>query len=257
MNMEWTNVLGCPVTKLSLHDFVARAEGFIRSRTPHYIAVVNAAKIVKMRSDRELDQSVRSADLIGADGVPVVWASRLLGNPLPGRVNGTDLMYALLERSNEESYRIFFFGASQEVLQKVLERVSREYPGVKIAGSRNGYFNQAEEEEIVSQIRAARADILFIAFGTPKKELWVKRYLHAMNVPVVHGVGGSFDVFAGIIPRAPVWMQRNGLEWLFRLLQEPSRMWRRFLFTNTLFIALLIKEWVRCRFGLVTSNAQR
>ena len=250
------NAMGCPITKLSLDDFVDVAEEFIASATPHYIAVVNAAKIVKMRSDKDLDQSVRSADLIGADGVPLVWASRLLGNPLPGRVNGTDLMYELLERANEKGYRIFFFGASAEVLERVLERVNKEYPGVKIAGFRHGYFTQAEEETIVSQIRISRADILFIAFGTPKKELWVKRYLSRMDVPVIHGVGGSFDVFAGVIPRAPVWMQRNGLEWLFRVLQEPARMWRRYLVTNTVFIALLVKEWFRCRFGLVTRGEQ-
>jgi N-acetylglucosaminyldiphosphoundecaprenol N-acetyl-beta-D-mannosaminyltransferase len=251
------NVLGCPITKLGLEDFVRSAEEFIRSRKPHYIAVVNAAKVIKMRSDPLLDQSVRSADLIGADGVPLVWASRLLGDSLPGRVNGTDLMYRLLMRANEKGYRIFFFGAKQEVLDKVLEAVRTEYPGVKIAGSHHGYFNKTEEWDIVQKIRIAHADILFIAFDTPKKELWVKRYLSAMEVSVVHGVGGSFDVLAGAIPRAPLWMQRYGLEWFFRLCQEPGRMWRRYLITNTAFILLLIKEWVRYNIGLVRPTLNR
>jgi N-acetylglucosaminyldiphosphoundecaprenol N-acetyl-beta-D-mannosaminyltransferase len=250
------NVLGCPITRLQLEEFVHCADEFISAKKPHYIAVVNVAKIVKMRSDPFLDQSVRSADLIGADGVPLVWASRLLGDPLPERVNGTDLMYRLLKRANEKRYRIFFFGATQSVLGRVLERVRREYPGVQIAGSRDGYFNKAEECKIVSEIRASRADIIFIAFGTPKKELWVKEYLSAMGVSVVHGVGGSFDVFGGVIPRAPVWMQKSGLEWLFRLAQEPSRMWRRYLITNTTFIVLLVKEWIRYRFGLMPSPAE-
>jgi len=248
--MEWTTVLGCPVSKLSLDEVVAEAERFIASRTPHYIAVVNAAKIVAMRTDPALARSVRSADLIGADGVPVVWASRLLGDPLPGRVNGTDLMDRLLERANARGYGVFFFGAAPEVLARVLERMRRDFPGVRIAGSQHGYFGVAEERAIAERIRASAADIVFIAFGTPKKELWVSRYLEAMGVPVVHGVGGSFDVLAGLIPRAPRWMQRGGLEWLFRLLQEPRRMWRRYLVTNTRFVALLAQAWVRARLGV-------
>jgi N-acetylglucosaminyldiphosphoundecaprenol N-acetyl-beta-D-mannosaminyltransferase len=252
-----TNVLGCPITKLNLEDFVAVAEQFILSGKPHYIAVVNVAKVIKMRSDKALEQSVQSAHLIGADGVPLVWASRLLGNGLPGRVNGTDLMYRLLESGKERGYRIFFFGAKEEVLQRVVDKVRAEYPGVKIAGSHHGYFTPEEELDIVGKIRASHADILFIAFGTPKKELWVKRYLLPMGVPVVHGVGGSFDVLAGVIPRAPLWMQRHGLEWLFRLLQEPRRMWRRYLVTNTLFVMLFLKEWFRYRVRLLTPSMER
>lgn len=236
------NLLGCPITKLSLEDFVLLAEQFISCRRPHYIAVVNVAKVIKMRYDEELQQSVRSADVIGADGVPLVWASRLLGNPLPERVNGTDLMYRLLEKANEKGYRIFFFGAKEEVLQKVLKKVKKNYPGVKIVGFHHGYFSPDEESFVVSTIRASQADILFIAFGTPKKELWVKRYLSAMGVPVVHGVGGSFDVLAGVVPRAPLWMQRWGLEWLFRLMQEPRRLWWRYLSTNVHFIFVLGQE---------------
>jgi N-acetylglucosaminyldiphosphoundecaprenol N-acetyl-beta-D-mannosaminyltransferase len=205
-----------------------------------------------MRSDRQLDRSVRSADLIGADGVPLVWASRLLGDPLPGRVNGTDLMYRLLEKADEQRYRIFFFGASADVLERVVERVKRDYPGVVIGGCHHGYFAPRDEATIVSEIQATRSDILFIAFGTPQKELWVSRYLSSMGVPVVHGVGGSFDVLAGVVRRAPVWMQRNGLEWLFRILQEPRRMLGRYLVTNTIFLALLAKAWLRYRLGLVT-----
>ena len=255
--MEWVKILGCPITKLSLEDFVANAEEFIRSKKPHYIAVVNVAKVVKMRSDTELEQSVVNAALIGADGVPLVWASRLLGNPLPGRVNGTDLMYKLLEKANDKGYRVFFFGATEHVLQQVVRQVRQDYPHVQVAGYRNGYFTAAEELDIVRQIRASEPDILFIGFGTPKKELWVRRYLSAMHVSVIHGVGGSFDVMAGVIPRAPVWMQRNGLEWFFRLLQEPRRMWQRYLLTNSLFILLFLVEWVLVRLGMTSTHAER
>ncbi len=257
MDKKHAYVLGCPISGLTLDQFVEAAEAFIKSRRPHYISVVNVAKIVKMRSDRRLNSSVKSADLIGADGVPLVWASRLLGDPLPGRVNGTDLMYRLLEQADEKGYRVFFFGAKEEVLQAVLTRVRSEYPGVQIAGWQDGYFKPEDEWNIARKIRGSRADVLFIAFGTPKKELWVARYLGAMAVPVVHGVGGSFDVFAGLIPRAPVWMQKAGLEWLFRLLQEPGRMWKRYLVTNSLFIALLIKELFRVKLGWSKSQPAR
>jgi N-acetylglucosaminyldiphosphoundecaprenol N-acetyl-beta-D-mannosaminyltransferase len=255
-NMTVT-VLGCPITKMGLDDFVSSAERFISSKAPHYIAMMNVAKLVKMRSDKELAQSILAADLIGADGVPLVWVSRLFGTPLPGRVNGTDLMYRLLERASEKRYRIFFFGAKEAVLKRVLEVVRRDYPGVQIAGSQDGYFTAAEELAIVNKIRLAEPDILLIAFGTPKKELWVKRYLSAMRVPVIHGVGGSFDVMAGVVHRAPLWMQRSGLEWFFRVLQEPGRMWRRYLVTNTLFILLVFREWLSIPFSVTEPKAKK
>jgi N-acetylglucosaminyldiphosphoundecaprenol N-acetyl-beta-D-mannosaminyltransferase len=255
--MEWVHILGCPITKLSLGEFVDLSEQYIGSHRPRYVAVVNVAKLVKMRSDEELKESVLAADLIGADGVPLVWASQLLGNPLPGRVNGTDLMYKLLERADEKGYRLFFLGAKEQVLQRALDVVRKAYPGVKIAGSHHGYFTAAEEVAIVDRIRTAQADILFIAFGTPQKELWVKRYLAAMEVPIVHGVGGSFDVLAGVIPRAPLWMQRSGLEWLFRLIQEPRRMWRRYLVTNGTFLVLFLSQLIRSRLGLMTPTIEQ
>ena len=251
------SLLGCPITNMGLDDFVSSAEHFISSKAPHYIAMMNVAKLVKMRSDRDLAQSILAADLIGADGVPLVWVSRLFGTPLPGRVNGTDLMYRLLEKASEKRYRIFFLGATEVVLQRVLEVVRQEYPGVQIAGSQHGYFSPAEELAIVNKIRTARPDILLIAFGTPKKELWVKRYLSAMEVPVIHGVGGSFDVMAGVVRRAPVWMQRSGLEWFFRLLQEPGRMWRRYLVTNALFVRLVLWEWLRLHFSEVRAKSKK
>jgi len=255
-NMSVT-VLGCPITKMDLDGFVSSAEQFISSKAPHYIIMMNVAKLIKMRSDKDLAQSILAADLIGADGVPLVWASRLFGTRLPGRVNGTDLMYRLLERASEKGYRVFFFGAKEEVLQRVLEVVHKQYTGVQIAGSHHGYFTAGEELAIVNKIRVAEPDILLIAFGTPKKELWVKRYLSATGVPVIHGVGGSFDVMAGVVRRAPFWMQRSGLEWFFRLLQEPRRMWRRYLITNTLFVLLVLWEWLRVHFNVFEPNTKR
>jgi N-acetylglucosaminyldiphosphoundecaprenol N-acetyl-beta-D-mannosaminyltransferase len=142
-------------------------------------------------------------------------------------------------------------------LAQVLEVVRKNYPGVQIAGFQHGYFTASEELSVVEKIRRAEPDILLIAFGTPKKELWVKHYFSVMGVPMIHGVGGSFDVLAGAIPRAPLWMQKAGLEWFFRLSQEPRRMWSRYLITNTLFIVLVIREWLRSRVGLFAQSIER
>jgi N-acetylglucosaminyldiphosphoundecaprenol N-acetyl-beta-D-mannosaminyltransferase len=248
-DVKTIDVLGCPVGCVTLEGTIELIDDFIRSGKPHQIVVVNAAKIVRMDRDEELREIILNADLVAADGVPIVWASRILGTPLPGRVNGTDLMERLIQVAPERKYRIFFFGATQEVVEKTVEIVRTRHPTMDIAGFRNGYFTPEEEPEIVKQIRDSRADILFIGFGTPMKEKWVRRNLEALNVPVCHGVGGSFDVFAGKVRRAPVWMQRWGLEWFFRFLQEPRRMWWRYLFTNTVFTYKVLKSGIMRKLG--------
>lgn len=237
--------LGLSVDKVTLGETLDIVETFIASGEPHQIVVLNAAKIVIARSDAELKRIILSADLIGADGVPLIWVSKLLGNRLPGRVNGTDLMEEMLKLANKKGYRVYFFGAKQEVVEKVVEVCKMKHPHVRIAGFRNGYFSHDEEPEIVNNIRNASADMLLIALPTPLKEKWVARNLRQLSVPVCHGVGGSFDVFAGYVSRAPVWMQEHGLEWLYRLYQEPRKMLKRYLVTNTLFVAIVIEELVK------------
>lgn len=239
------NFMGLPIDKLSLDETLNVIEDFISSKKPHQIVVLNAAKVVKALHDNKLKNIILSADLIGPDGLPIVWVSRLLGDPLPGRVNGTDLMERLVELANEKGYSVYFFGAKQEVVEKVVDIYSKKYPNLKIAGFRNGYFSKDEEPKIVEEIRNAHPDILFIAMGTPMKEEFVNRNLQKLNVPVCHGVGGSFDVVAGLVKRAPLWMQKSGLEWAYRVYQEPRRMWKRYLVTNTAFIMLTIKELIK------------
>ena len=239
------SVLGCPIAKITLEGTLRKIEQFVRSRKPHQIVVVNAAKLVLMDKDPELRRIVTTADLVAADGVPVVWASRFLGDPLPGRVNGTDLMDRLIEEAPGRGYRIFFFGATEEVVRKAVQVAQERAPGLQVAGFRNGYFSAEQEPEIVRQIRESKADILFVGFGTPRKEKWIRAHLKELGVPVCHGVGGSFDVLAGKVRRAPRWMQRWGLEWFFRLLQEPRRMWKRYLVTNTIFVLKVLAEKIR------------
>ena len=240
--IERINFMGLPINKLSFDETLDVIEDFIRSRVPHQIVLLNVAKVIKARSDKELREIILSADLVGPDGVPLVWVSKLLGNPLPGRVNGTDLMESLVELANRKGYRVYFFGARQEVVEKVVKIYKEKYPALQVAGFRNGYFSPDEEPQIVEEIRNSKPDILLIAIGTPMKEKWVNRNLKQLNVPVCHGVGGSFDVVAGLVKRAPRWMQKAGLEWAYRIYQEPNRMWKRYLVTNTLFIAFTIIE---------------
>src|SRR5690554_4490274 len=233
-------VLNVPVQALSMTETL----GFIKSRiddnqfTQH--VVVNAGKIVAMQHDEALRQSVLEADMINADGMSVVWASRFLGKALPARVAGIDLMLELVKMAHEHGYKCYFLGARQEVVEKVVDTFSKEYSSSIIAGYRNGYFKE-EEEQIAKDISSSGADMLFVAMSSPKKEIFVNKYKQLMNVPFVMGVGGSFDVVAGVTKRAPLWMQNVGLEWFYRLIQEPTRMWKRYLVGNTKFMWLVLK----------------
>ncbi|TKJ39025.1 glycosyltransferase [candidate division LCP-89 bacterium B3_LCP] len=245
MDIAKASYLKVRVDKVSLDDTLDHCEEFIHTRVPHQIVVVNVAKLVKARRDPFLKQIINESDLVGADGVPLVWISKLLGNPIPGRVNGTDLMEQLVKRAAEKGHSIFFLGAKAEVVQKVVKIFTEKYPDLKVAGYRDGYFRHEEEDQVVDEIRSSNADIIFLAFGSPKKEIFVKKYLYRMNVPVVHGVGGSFDVVAGVTKRAPAWMQNCGMEWFYRFLQEPRRMWKRYLVTNVRFVGMLTVELFR------------
>ena len=207
----------------------------------HHV-VVNAAKIINMKKDKELYDSVVNCDIINADGQAVVWASKILGLPLPERVAGIDLMENLIDMAHKYKYKIYLFGAREQVVKKVVDIYSKRFSNTIIAGYRNGYFDKDEEITIAENIASAKPDILFVAIPSPKKEIFLDKYKNIINVPFIMGVGGSFDVISGKIPRAPIWMQKIGMEWFFRLIQEPRKMWKRYLITNTLFIYYLIKE---------------
>lgn len=208
----------------------------------HHV-VVNAGKIVQMQTDLQLRRSVNESDLINADGQAVVWASRILGKPLKERVAGIDLMTNLVKLAFEHNHKIFFLGATEAVVKKVVEVYSDQYSPDIIAGYRDGYFIKEEEPQIAKQISDSGANILFVAISSPTKENFIydnKALLK--NVSFIMGVGGSFDVVAGKVKRAPIWMQKTGLEWFYRFLQEPRRMWKRYLVGNTKFILLVLKE---------------
>ncbi|MCA9510044.1 MAG: WecB/TagA/CpsF family glycosyltransferase [Myxococcota bacterium] len=235
------DVLGVGVHAATLAEVVARCERAIDRGERILLGVVNAAKLVHMRSDAVLRDSVVSADLVLADGMSVVWASRFLGAPLPERVTGIDLFEHLVASAARRGDSIYLLGAKPEVLARTAAALEARHPGLRIAGTRDGYFRDDESAAVADAIRASGAAMLFVGMSSPKKEIFLARHGAALGVAVCHGVGGSFDVVAGVTQRAPLAWQRSGLEWLYRLLQEPRRMWRRYLVTNTAFVALVLR----------------
>ncbi len=241
------HVARVPIHAVDLPAARARVDEFIRTRSPHYNISINAAKVVEFQDDEAMREAIDEAHLLTADGQSVVWAARLLGRPLLTRVAGTDLMEALLAHAADRDYSVYLLGAKEEIVHACVTKARAMYPTLRIVGYRNGYFGRDDEAGVVEAIRATRPDILFVAFGTPAKEYFMHRHYRALGVPFVMGVGGSFDVFAGLVPRAPRWVQRAGLEWAFRLGQEPRRMWKRYLVGNSRFMWLVAREWLARR----------
>jgi len=240
---ERITLMGCQVDNLTMEETLGKIESFIASGQPHQHVVVNVDKLVKASRDPALQRIINDCALVNVDGMPVVWASRLLGKPLKERVAGVDLFEALMRRAGERGWRVFLLGAREEVVREVAEVYGRRYPRLVLAGYRNGYWNGEEDEAAVAaQIGASRADLLFVAISSPKKEQFLGKYQAQMRIPFAMGVGGSFDVVIGKVKRAPRWMQRSGLEWFYRFLQEPRRMFRRYFIEDMAFIGLLIKE---------------
>ncbi|MBN2598094.1 WecB/TagA/CpsF family glycosyltransferase [Labilibaculum sp.] len=238
-------IMNSPVDVLTMKETLHLIDDSIREKKPIQHIVVNAAKLVHMQTDTELYKSVVASDIINADGMAVVWAAGLLGEPLPERVSGVDLMQELVVLAAEKQYKIFFFGGKEEVVAEVVRKYTSVFGEEIIAGFRNGYFNKAQEADIAAQIAASNADILFVAISSPTKEIFLNTYKDQLKVPFIMGVGGSFDVVAGKVKRAPLWMQNSGLEWFYRFLQEPRRMWKRYLTTNSLFLYYIFKERIQ------------
>lgn len=241
--MDRINILKTSIHNLTMEETLEAVERTIALKEQIHHVVVNAGKIVAMQADLQLRQSVNESDLINADGQAVVWASRFLGKPLKERVAGIDLMVNLVKVAHRQKHKIFFFGAKEKVVKKVVEIYSEQYSPEIIAGYKNGYFRKEEEKDIAEQISKSGANILFVAISSPTKEnfLYENKQLLS-NVNFIMGVGGSFDVVAGKVKRAPLWMQNLGMEWFYRFVQEPKRMWKRYLVGNTKFIALVLKE---------------
>ncbi|MFM0294058.1 WecB/TagA/CpsF family glycosyltransferase [Paraburkholderia sp. RL17-383-BIF-A] len=238
--MKRIELFGCPMDLATMQETVQIIGDRIEARQFTQHVVVNVAKLVNMQTDSVLHSSVRACDIINIDGMGVVWGARLLGYPVPERVAGVDLFDRLLQMAATRGLPVFLLGATDEVVGRTAATVAMRHPGLQIAGYHHGYFWD-DEEGVVEKIRHSGAKLLFVAITSPKKESFIHRWHDRLGVDFVMGVGGTFDVVAGKVRRAPQWMQRNGLEWAYRVAQEPGRMWRRYFITNNRFAVMLLR----------------
>jgi N-acetylglucosaminyldiphosphoundecaprenol N-acetyl-beta-D-mannosaminyltransferase len=235
-------LFGVPVDALDMASTVDAVRRMLDCGAPHQHVCLNAAKVVELDRRPELVRAVAGCDLVSVDGQAVVWAARALGRPVPERVAGIDLFTALLAEAAAHRLPVYLLGARADVLRQLQEVLAARWPDLVVAGARDGYWTAEQEADVVADVAASRAALLFVALPSPRKELFLERYADELGVPFRMGVGGSFDVLAGRTRRAPRWVQQLGLEWAFRLLQEPRRMARRYLVGNAAFVRLVVRH---------------
>ncbi len=228
-------ILGTPVDDVNMDEALQRIEAFVNTGRAtskgHQIATINADFVVKSLQDAELRRILQEADMATADGMPLVWSARLLGVPLRGRVTGADMVPALAERAAQKGYSIYFLGAAPGVAEKAARILQQRHPTLQIAGIASPSVEAVQNGDpvVIAACKAAKPDILLVAFGNPKQEKWIYRHAQELGIPVMIGVGGTFDFIAGVTKRAPQWMQQSGLEWSYRLIQQPGRLWKRYI----------------------------
>ena len=244
-NNRRVRILNTWIDVLDMRQTVALVDRYIREKEPLHLVGVNADKINVLNRDSRLRQIVNSCGIINADGASVILAGKFLHKELPERVAGIDLMQELVALCARKGYRVYLLGARQEVVEKTAEVLQSRYQSLQIAGFRNGYFSDEEWPEVSAQLAAAEPDVVFVGITSPKKEYLVEYLQDEGHREVFMGVGGSFDVLSGKIPRAPEWMQKANLEWVFRMMQEPGRLLKRYLGGNTVFIMSVMREKVR------------
>ncbi|HUK56198.1 MAG TPA: WecB/TagA/CpsF family glycosyltransferase [Nitrospiria bacterium] len=227
MKPKRIELLGVPVDCVNMSQALSAVEEMMRDDRPGMVVAVNPEKVIKARKNPALLAQLREARLLIPDGIGVVMAARLLGLGKMERVPGSELMPAICERAARKQYRIFLFGAGPEVNRDVMEALRRRFPGLRIVGGQHGYLKENEMPFLIDRINASGADVLFIALGSPKQELWLEQYLPRLKVKVCQGVGGTFDVLSGRVKRAPMFIRKMHLEWLYRLLSEPRRLLRQ------------------------------
>ncbi|MBR6668326.1 MAG: WecB/TagA/CpsF family glycosyltransferase [Clostridia bacterium] len=236
------HILHTDIDVLDMVQTVELVDQYIQTKTPLHLMGVNADKINEVACNERMRQIVNSCGVINADGASVVLAARLLGKPLPERVAGVDLMQQLIVLSEKKAYRVYLLGAKQEVVEKTAQVLQERFPAMQLAGFRNGYFREDEWSSVSAEVRAAQPDIVFVGITSPMKEYLIEFMQNDGHDAVFMGVGGSFDVLSGNLARAPRWMQKANLEWLFRMLQEPRRLFKRYLVGNSRFIFAVLKE---------------
>lgn len=235
-------VLNTTIDKLSVQETINLVEQYVASKTPLHLMGVNADKIIEVNRNNRMRQIVNSCGIINADGASVVLASRFLNKPLPERVAGIDLMQSLVKLSAERGHSVYLLGAKQEVVKKTAAVLRKKHPTLNLVGFRNGYFQEKDWPEISRDLKEKQPDFVFVGITSPLKEYLIEYLQNQGHTSVFMGVGGSFDVISGNIPRAPLWMQKANLEWLFRVIQEPRRLFKRYFIGNLVFINMVLKE---------------
>jgi N-acetylglucosaminyldiphosphoundecaprenol N-acetyl-beta-D-mannosaminyltransferase len=238
--------LGCPVDCLTSDTLLAELTESIRGRQPaKVIQFVNANKVAMVRSEPSMGEMLERADYVLADGQPMLPLAAMLGITIPERIDGIGLMHKLLELAGREGFSVYLLGARQQIVEECVRRIGLDFPGVRIAGYRNGYFKEPEIPAIAKAVCETAPDFLFLGIGSPMKERLADEWKEQLGARVIQGVGGSFDVMAGMVKRAPRWMQRCGIEWLYRVIQEPRRMFWRYVKTNGACLWVFCKAFVR------------
>jgi N-acetylglucosaminyldiphosphoundecaprenol N-acetyl-beta-D-mannosaminyltransferase len=244
-SIERTNVLGIGISAINIPITLRVVEEWISDTASHYICITPVHSVMMCQDESELRQIFNASGLTTPDGMPLVWISRLKGHKHVSRVYGPDLMLALCEHSIDPGYRHYFYGGAEGVPEKLAVALQHRYPGLQVVGAYSPPFRALTSEEdaqIVEMLNQAEPDIVWVGLGAPKQERWMASHLDRLNASVLIGVGAAFDFHTGRKPQAPGWMQRNGLEWLFRLLTEPKRLWKRYLYNNPRFIALILMQ---------------
>ncbi|MBI4559341.1 MAG: WecB/TagA/CpsF family glycosyltransferase [Candidatus Hydrogenedentes bacterium] len=240
-------LFGIPMSCVTFQDVCRLIARQIRDRQPGFVVTPNVDHICRFQRDPSFREAYRNAWLVLPDGVPLIWVARWLGVPLRQKLSGSDLVPWLSEFAAAKGYSVFFFGAAEGVAEDCADRLRRRWPGLRVAGVYSpplGFeLDPAELARALHRIRASAPDICFVALGSPKQELWLHQYTQELGVPVIIGVGAGLDFAAGRLRRAPIWVQRMGLEWFWRLALEPRRLWRRYLVDDSLFFVLLFREW--------------
>lgn len=246
------DILGTGISNVSLSETMDIFDYWIETRQSKRVCVTPVNCVLWARQNKNLRDLYNSSDLCLCDGVPLIWASSFLGNRLKGRVTGLDLLPAYLERAATKGYSMFFLGAKEGVAEQLKIFSEQKFPHIKIVGTYSppfaDKFNQDENRKMIELVNQSRPDILWVSLTAPKQDYWICELRDQLHACITIGVGGAFEVTAGIIPRAPEWMQKSGLEWLYRLIKEPKRMYRRYLIEAPLFIPLVFSQWFRQQF---------
>lgn len=247
MAISYFNVLGVKVSAINMKDasdFIVKSAA---TREKVYISTCPVSTIMECQESAEILTSVNSADLVTPDGMPIVWLGKLKGHRDVRRVYGPDLMLEACRISGERGLKNYFYGSREQVLEKLQFKLKRLFPGLAVSGGYSPPFRELsrdEDEKIIQMINDSGSDILWVGLGSPKQDLWMNEHRDKLNVPVIVGVGAAFDFISGTKKQAPLWMQRSALEWLFRLISEPRRLWKRYIFGNAKFLFLLVKELI-------------